>query len=90
MSAKPAADPIFAARDQGAAAFALIEELYPICRSITGPGVTATLDIIERFVPLKRTQVPTGTKVFDWEVPREWTIRDAFIKNATPCPYAQR
>ena len=40
----------------------MIEELYPICRSITGPGVTATLDIIERFVPLKRTQVPTGTK----------------------------
>ena len=82
VSSKPAADPIFAARDQGAAAYALIEELYPICRSITGPGVTATLDIIERFVPLKRTQVPTGTKVFDWEVPREWTIRDAFIKNA--------
>jgi aminopeptidase-like protein len=63
--------PIFAARDQGAAAYALIKELYPICRSIAGPGVTATLDIIERFVPLKRTQAPTGTKVFYWEVPRE-------------------
>ena len=71
VPAKPAVDPMSASRNQGAAAYVLIEELYPICRSITGPGVAATLNIIERCLPLKRTKVPTGTKVFDWEVPRE-------------------
>lgn len=68
--------------DSGAQLYALAEELYPICRSITGNGTRATLDVLERFVPLKRTEVPTGTKVFEWEIPREWNIRDAYIKNA--------
>lgn len=66
----------------GAAMHGFARELYPICRSITGAGTRATLDAISRFVPLERFEVPTGTKVFDWEVPREWNIRDAWIKNA--------
>lgn len=66
----------------GAAMHGFARELYPICRSITGAGTRATLDAISRFVPLKRFEVPTGTQVFDWEVPREWNIRDAWIKNA--------
>jgi len=60
----------------------LMERLFPICRSITGEGVRQTLDVIGRMVPLERTQVPTGTQCFDWEVPREWNIRDAFVKNS--------
>jgi aminopeptidase-like protein len=70
-------------RGPGAIAYALIEELYPICRSITGPGVRQTLDIVDRFIPLQRSEVPSGTKVFDWEVPNELTIRDAYIKDAS-------
>ncbi len=60
----------------------LVRELYPICRSITGAGTRETMDIIDRFVRLQRTEVPTGTQVFDWEVPREWQIRDAYMANA--------
>ena len=60
----------------------LIARLYPICRSITGDGVRQTLKIIGEYIPLKTTEVPTGTRVFDWTVPREWNIKDAYIKNA--------
>src|ERR1700683_4498929 len=60
----------------------LIEELYPICRSITGNGVRETLARIGRKIPLKAEEVPTGTRVFDWTVPREWNIRDAYVKNS--------
>ena len=59
----------------------LVERLYPICRSITGDGVRRTLDIIGEYVPLRVTEVPTGTEVLDWTVPREWNIRDAYVKD---------
>jgi aminopeptidase-like protein len=55
----------------------LIEDLYPICRSITGPGVRATLDRIAVELPITRRSLPTGTPVFDWAVPEEWTLRAA-------------
>lgn len=57
----------------------LMAELYPLFRSITGEGVRATLRGIKAHVPLEIHEVATGTKVFDWEVPREWNIRDAYI-----------
>ena len=60
---------------------ALITRLYPICRSITGNGVRETLQIINQYIPLKIHEVPTGTTVFDWTVPKEWNVRDAYIKN---------
>jgi aminopeptidase-like protein len=66
----------------GEAIFALAAEIYPICRSITGDGVRATLAHLGRHIDLEVHEVPTGTQVFDWAIPREWTIRDAYIKNA--------
>jgi len=71
--------------DAGAAGreiYAFAEEAYPICRSITGEGVRRTLEILRRIVPLEVREVPTGTRVFDWEVPREWNVRDAWVKDA--------
>ena len=56
------------------------EELFPICRNITGPGVRQTLSYIKNIIPkLKIYEIKTGTKVFDWTIPDEWTIRDAFV-----------
>jgi aminopeptidase-like protein len=65
----------------GAAMHELITELYPICRSITGDGVRQTLAILRRYIPLEIHEVPSGTAVFDWTVPKEWNIRDAYVKD---------
>ncbi len=62
-------------------AFGLIRELYPECRSITGDGVRRTLDRLQEIVPLQRHEVATGTPLFDWEVPREWNVAGAWIKD---------
>lgn len=59
--------------------YQLIEELYPICRSITGNGVRETHRIIGKHVPIKTHEIPTGTNVFDWTVPKEWNIQDAYV-----------
>ena len=56
-------------------------ELYPICRSITGNGVRETLRIIGKHIPIEIHNVPTGTQAFDWTVPKEWNIKDAYVKN---------
>jgi aminopeptidase-like protein len=58
-----------------------IAEAFPICRSITGDGVRRTLALIGERIPLEIREVPTGTPVFDWTVPKEWNIRDAWIKD---------
>jgi len=63
--------------------FGLIAELYPICRSITGNGLRETLRRLQRVVPLTMHEVPTGTQVFDWTIPNEWNIRDAYVKDPT-------
>jgi aminopeptidase-like protein len=61
----------------------LIRRLYPICRSITGNGVRQSLAIIGDHIPLEVHEIPTGTPLFDWTVPKEWNIRDAYIKDAS-------
>ncbi|EKU97166.1 hypothetical protein Lepto7375DRAFT_6332 [Leptolyngbya sp. PCC 7375] len=63
--------------------YSLISDLYPICRSITGNGVRKSLNIIQQHIPLEIHEVPTGTPVFDWTVPKEWNIKDAYIKDKT-------
>lgn len=67
--------------DIGHDIFEFVSKLFPICRSITGNGVRETLREIGQYMPLDIQEVATGTKVFDWVVPREWNIRDAYIKN---------
>ena len=62
--------------------YALASDIYPICRSITGNGVRETLGHLAALIDLEVREVPTGTRVFDWTVPREWNIRDAYIKDS--------
>jgi aminopeptidase-like protein len=69
--------------DLGAALHAAVERLYPLCRSITGDGVRQTLALLGEKIPLEIHEVPTGTAVLDWTVPREWNIRDAYVKDAS-------
>ena len=69
-----------AGNDPAAAMISLIEQLYPICRSITGDGLRQSLRLIAGELPsLALHEVPTGTPVFDWTVPREWNVRGAYI-----------
>lgn len=59
----------------------LAERMFPICRSITGNGLRKSLEIIREELPeIKITEVPTGTQVFDWTVPKEWNISDGWIR----------
>ena len=68
--------------EEGQNMYDLAERLYPICRSITGNGVRETLSILHEKIPLDVVEIPSGTKVFDWEIPDEWNISDAWVKNA--------
>ena len=59
--------------------YELIKELYPLCRSITGNGVRTTHDIIRKRVQIQTHEIASGTKVYDWVVPKEWNIDDAYL-----------
>jgi aminopeptidase-like protein len=66
----------------GQSMYELAAELAPICRSITGDGVRKTLSLVGERIPLKITEVPSGTQALDWTVPDEWNIRDAYLLNS--------
>jgi aminopeptidase-like protein len=67
--------------DAGEEIFAFAARIFPICRSITGDGVRQTLREIGSHLALETHEIPTGTDVFDWTIPREWNIRDVYVKN---------
>ena len=70
--------------EPGKSAYSLAEKIFPICRSLTGDGVRETLSIIQEQIPdLKVHEIPTGAKCFDWTIPKEWNIRDAYIQNSS-------
>ena len=77
--------------NKGQEIYNLAETLFPICRSITGAGVRETLSVLEDYMSDKNgneggikftiCNIPSGTKVFDWTVPKEWVIREAYIED---------
>jgi aminopeptidase-like protein len=67
----------------GVEARQLARALFPLPRSLTGDGVRETLRLVAEHVPLEVTEAATGTPVFDWTVPREWNVRDAWIADPT-------
>jgi len=70
------------AESTGSDLIELVRELFPICRSITGDGLRRSLAKVGEVIPLATHEVATGAEVFDWTVPKEWNIRDAYIKDA--------
>ena len=62
--------------------YGLVRQLFPICRSITGDGVRETLGILRERLPIEIHEVRSGTQVFDWTIPKEWNIREAYIMDA--------
>ncbi len=60
----------------------LVTRLFPLCRSITGNGVRETLRIVKEFIPLTLHEIPSGTRAFDWVVPKEWNITSAWIRDS--------
>jgi len=66
-------------QDLGRVMHEFMAELYPICRSITGEGLRETLRTIQKRIPLEMQEVPSGTQVFDWTVPLEWNVSDAYV-----------
>lgn len=61
----------------------LLKELFPICRSITGDGVRKTLSILRTITDFEIKEIPSGTKVYDWKIPHEWNIEDAYVENSS-------
>ncbi len=59
----------------------IFDQLFPICRSITGDGYRKSFNIIKKFIPFKKYKYQTGKKVFDWEIPKEWNVKNAYVKN---------
>lgn len=74
---------------RGAQMLSLVRELYPLPRSITGPGLRATIDRLASLIPLQVTEVPSGTQVFDWTVPEEWTVEEAYLEHESGLRFAE-
>lgn len=63
--------------------FHYLERLFPLCRSLTGDGVRATFKILQEVAPIRTEEIPSGTQAFDWQVPPEWNVRDAYVADAS-------
>ena len=59
----------------------LLKELFPLNRSLTGKGNRETLKILNEIIPLEIHEIPSGKKVYDWTIPKEWSVKKAYIKN---------
>ncbi|KGE02323.1 peptidase M28 [Rhizobium sp. YS-1r] len=70
-------------REMGQAIYMLACRLFPICRSITGKGVRDTIRIMRDYIDVECREVPSGIRVFDWTIPDEWTVRDAYVKDSS-------
>lgn len=66
----------------GTEMFEFMKKLFPLCRSITGNGTRETLKHIKKIIPLQIKEIASGTRVFDWTIPEEWNVTDAYIKNS--------
>lgn len=73
----------------GEDAHALVRTLFPLPRSITGPGLRSTVNRLAEWIPLQVTEVPSGTRVFDWTIPDEWTIEDAYLEHESGRRFAE-
>ena len=83
-SNNPFLSPETSLMDVGAFCHSMATDLFPICRSLSGPGIRETLGYLKERIPqLEIHSVPTGTKVFDWTVPEEWHVREAYIEDET-------
>lgn len=60
----------------------LYEELFPLCRSITGPAYEQSLEILKKYVPFTIESFPSGSKVNDWTVPEGWSLNRATLKDS--------
>ena len=69
--------------DSGQRMHALAERLFPLCRSITGDGLRESLRMLSEKIPIEIKAVPSGTRVFDWSVPQEWKVREAWIRDSS-------
>ena len=58
----------------------IFDSLWPICRSITGEGIRESLKIIKEYIPLEIFSKLSGEKVFDWTIPKEWIIKEGYLK----------
>jgi len=60
----------------------LLRTLFPLCRSITGDGLRQTLELVRAVAPFELSEVPSGTRCYDWIVPDEWNVRDAYVADS--------
>lgn len=79
---------VFETQSESSALDSLFDTLFPLTRSITGPGLRESLRIFQQVMPLELHGVPSGTEVFDWTVPEEWRIHDAYLKGPDGTVYA--
>jgi aminopeptidase-like protein len=78
----PQATTVQPSAELGLSMHALMSELFPICRSLTGDGVRETLRILQRHAPIDIVETPSGAPAFDWTIPKEWNIRAAYIRDS--------